>query len=142
MTLSLQGCTLGYALLCAGACLCYRGALECGFVFDDVSAIRENRDLRPSSPWSNLLFNDFWGTPMNKDMGFREPIFTDSVSVHTIVPFAVIKVVQITTQQTFPVTKPFHFMKTRAENLSTWYENVVQNKRSLATTHEYYEYPT
>ncbi|GIY09496.1 hypothetical protein CEXT_256681 [Caerostris extrusa] len=43
-------CTLSCALLCAGACLCYRSALDCGFVFDDVSAIRENRDLRPSEP--------------------------------------------------------------------------------------------
>ncbi|GFT58697.1 protein O-mannosyl-transferase TMTC3 [Nephila pilipes] len=66
-----KGCILSYALLCAGACLCYRGALECGFVFDDVSAIRENRDLRPSSPWTNLLFNDFWGTPMNKEQSHK-----------------------------------------------------------------------
>ncbi|GBM26878.1 hypothetical protein AVEN_266306-1 [Araneus ventricosus] len=27
-----------------------------------------------------------------------------------------------------PVTKPFHFKKTRAENLSTWCENIVQYK--------------
>ncbi|GBM77108.1 hypothetical protein AVEN_77626-1 [Araneus ventricosus] len=31
-----------------------------------------------------------------------------------------------------PVTKPFHFKKPSAENLSTWCENIVQNKRSLA----------
>ncbi|GBN28171.1 hypothetical protein AVEN_78970-1, partial [Araneus ventricosus] len=31
-----------------------------------------------------------------------------------------------------PVTKSFHFMKPSAENLSTWCENIVQNKRSLA----------
>ncbi|GBN31109.1 Cytochrome P450 4C1 [Araneus ventricosus] len=42
----------------------------------------------------------------------------------------------------YPLTKPFHFMKPGAENLSTWCENIVQNKRSLATTHEYYEDPT
>ncbi|XP_015925179.1 protein O-mannosyl-transferase Tmtc3 [Parasteatoda tepidariorum] len=62
---------LGYALLYAGACLCYLGALECGFVFDDISAIRENRDLRPTSPWSNLLQNDFWGTPMQKEQSHK-----------------------------------------------------------------------
>ncbi|XP_035209964.1 protein O-mannosyl-transferase Tmtc3-like isoform X2 [Stegodyphus dumicola] len=62
---------LSYALLCAGACFCYRGALECGFVFDDISAIRENRDLRPTSPWSNLLMNDFWGTPMYKEQSHK-----------------------------------------------------------------------
>ncbi|GBN36398.1 hypothetical protein AVEN_5506-1, partial [Araneus ventricosus] len=27
-----------------------------------------------------------------------------------------------------PVTKPFHFTKPSAENLSTWCENIVQNK--------------
>ncbi|GBN31104.1 hypothetical protein AVEN_96873-1 [Araneus ventricosus] len=42
----------------------------------------------------------------------------------------------------YPLTKPFHFMKPGAENLSTSCENIVQNKRSLATTHEYYEDPT
>ncbi|GBN11532.1 hypothetical protein AVEN_237839-1 [Araneus ventricosus] len=31
-----------------------------------------------------------------------------------------------------PVIKPFHFTKTSAENLSTWCENIVQRKRSLA----------
>ncbi|GBL94006.1 hypothetical protein AVEN_76722-1 [Araneus ventricosus] len=31
-----------------------------------------------------------------------------------------------------PVTEPFHFTKPSAENLSTWYENIVQDKRSLA----------
>ncbi|GBM08292.1 hypothetical protein AVEN_101425-1 [Araneus ventricosus] len=32
----------------------------------------------------------------------------------------------------FPVTKPFHFKKPSAENLSAWCENIVQSKRSLA----------
>ncbi|GBM34163.1 hypothetical protein AVEN_34526-2-1, partial [Araneus ventricosus] len=27
-----------------------------------------------------------------------------------------------------PVTKPFHFTKPSAENLSTWCEDIVQNK--------------
>ncbi|GBN53423.1 hypothetical protein AVEN_249019-1 [Araneus ventricosus] len=31
-----------------------------------------------------------------------------------------------------PVTKSFHFMKPSAENLSTWWENIVQDKRSMA----------
>ncbi|GBL84049.1 hypothetical protein AVEN_100907-1 [Araneus ventricosus] len=31
-----------------------------------------------------------------------------------------------------PVTKPFHFKKPSAENLSTWCENIVQDRRSLA----------
>ncbi|GBM49170.1 hypothetical protein AVEN_148090-1 [Araneus ventricosus] len=31
-----------------------------------------------------------------------------------------------------PVTKPFHFTQPSAENLSTWCENIAQDKRSLA----------
>ncbi|GBN76731.1 hypothetical protein AVEN_180431-1 [Araneus ventricosus] len=30
-----------------------------------------------------------------------------------------------------PVTKPFHFTKPSAENISMWCENIVQDKRSL-----------
>lgn len=43
---------------------CYWNSLSCGFVFDDVSAILDNKDLRPSTPLGNLFLNDFWGTPM------------------------------------------------------------------------------
>lgn len=46
--------------------LCYYNSYYCGFVFDDISAIKENRDLRPHTPISNIFFNDFWGTPMHK----------------------------------------------------------------------------
>lgn len=45
---------------------CYYNSCYCGFVFDDISAIKENRDLRPHSPLVNIFFNDFWGTPMHK----------------------------------------------------------------------------
>ena len=53
-------------LLCIVVGLIYHNALWCGFVFDDLSAIVENKDLRPSTPISNLFLNDFWGTPMYK----------------------------------------------------------------------------
>lgn len=46
---------------------CYWNALFCEFVFDDASAIRENRDLRPETPWIDLIYNDFWGTPLSKE---------------------------------------------------------------------------
>jgi len=49
------------------ATLVYLNTLDCGFCFDDLSAIEENQDLRPSTPWTNLWWDDFWGTPMNKD---------------------------------------------------------------------------
>ncbi|KAH9379951.1 hypothetical protein HPB48_001422 [Haemaphysalis longicornis] len=49
--------------------LCYANALGCGFVFDDASAVRDNRDLRPSTPIGRLFANDFWGTPIHKVTG-------------------------------------------------------------------------
>uniref|UniRef100_A0A8C6S5G5 Protein O-mannosyl-transferase TMTC3 n=1 Tax=Neogobius melanostomus TaxID=47308 RepID=A0A8C6S5G5_9GOBI len=48
---------------------CYWNSLSCGFVFDDVSAILDNKDLRPSTPLKNLFLNDFWGTPMSEVTG-------------------------------------------------------------------------
>lgn len=44
----------------------YFNSLGCGFVFDDISAIKDNRDLRPHTPLKNVFYNDFWGTPMHK----------------------------------------------------------------------------
>lgn len=46
--------------------VCYYNSCQCGFVFDDISAIKENRDLRPHTPLNNVFLNDFWGTPMHK----------------------------------------------------------------------------
>ena len=56
-----------HCLLLAVVCIvCYYNSLQCGFVFDDISAIKDNRDLRPHTPIKNIFFNDFWGTPMEK----------------------------------------------------------------------------
>lgn len=56
-----------FGAIIALACVaCYYNSTQCDFVFDDISAIKENRDLRPHTPWKNLFFNDFWGTPMQK----------------------------------------------------------------------------
>ncbi|KAH9496994.1 Protein O-mannosyl-transferase tmtc3 [Dermatophagoides farinae] len=47
-------------------CLCcYYNALYCDFVFDDISAIKENPDIRTVTPIINLFYNDFWGLPMD-----------------------------------------------------------------------------
>jgi hypothetical protein len=56
------------ALVCVSI---YWNSLQCGFVFDDMSAIRDNRDLRPHVPEENLFHNDFWGTPMNKEQSHK-----------------------------------------------------------------------
>ncbi|XP_061389627.1 protein O-mannosyl-transferase Tmtc3 [Musca vetustissima] len=51
-----------------GLCLvCYYNSTQCGLVFDDISAIRDNKDLRPTSPLRQIFLNDFWGTPMRKE---------------------------------------------------------------------------
>ena len=39
----------------------YANSLGCGFVFDDISAIVDNKDLRSHVPLKNLFANDFWG---------------------------------------------------------------------------------
>uniref|UniRef100_A0A8C7Z1F5 Protein O-mannosyl-transferase TMTC3 n=1 Tax=Oryzias sinensis TaxID=183150 RepID=A0A8C7Z1F5_9TELE len=50
---------------------CYWNSLSCGFVFDDVSAILDNKDLRPATPLHNLFLNDFWGTPMTEERSHK-----------------------------------------------------------------------
>nr|XP_033808175.1 protein O-mannosyl-transferase TMTC3 [Geotrypetes seraphini]XP_033808176.1 protein O-mannosyl-transferase TMTC3 [Geotrypetes seraphini]XP_033808177.1 protein O-mannosyl-transferase TMTC3 [Geotrypetes seraphini] len=50
---------------------CYWNSLLCGFVFDDVSAILDNKDLQPSTPLVNLFQNDFWGTPMSEERSHK-----------------------------------------------------------------------
>ena len=44
--------------------LLYLNTLSGELVFDDRAAIIENKDLLPSSPWTNLLWHDFWGDPL------------------------------------------------------------------------------
>ncbi len=53
-------------LLCALLCcslgaVTYLNTLKCGIVYDDEPAIKKNQDLRPDTPWSNILTHDFWG---------------------------------------------------------------------------------
>lgn len=52
------------AAIFAACIIVYYNALECGFVFDDVSAVKDNADIRPETPLSDLFVHDFWGTPM------------------------------------------------------------------------------
>ncbi|XP_057659425.1 protein O-mannosyl-transferase Tmtc3-like [Diorhabda carinulata] len=59
------------AIIALTSILCYYNSCYCGFVFDDISAIKENRDLRPHSPLINIFFNDFWGTPMHKEQSHK-----------------------------------------------------------------------
>ena len=71
----------------------YLNSLDCGFCFDDISAIKENKDLRPESPWSNLIWNDFWGTPMHVEGSHKSyrPLcvltFRINYLIHGLQPF-------------------------------------------------------
>ena len=53
-------------LVCAAiGTVLYLNTLDCGLCFDDDAAIENNKDLRPNESWSNLLWDDFWGIPIN-----------------------------------------------------------------------------
>ncbi|XP_038636329.1 protein O-mannosyl-transferase TMTC3 [Scyliorhinus canicula] len=58
-------------LLTGVVAVCYWNSTSCGFVFDDVSAILDNKDLHPSTPLKNLFRNDFWGTPMTEERSHK-----------------------------------------------------------------------
>ena len=48
-------------LFCASlSALLYLNTLSGELVFDDRASIVENKDLQPSSSWTNLLWHDFW----------------------------------------------------------------------------------
>ncbi|KAI7791631.1 protein O-mannosyl-transferase TMTC2 [Triplophysa rosa] len=50
-------------LVCgAVALLLYVNALSADFCYDDSRAIKTNQDLLPDTPWTNILYDDFWGT--------------------------------------------------------------------------------
>ncbi|KAF2881522.1 hypothetical protein ILUMI_24656 [Ignelater luminosus] len=49
---------------CLLAFLLYYNTLDADFVYDDRRAILTNPDLLPSTPWTRLLEDDFWGTPL------------------------------------------------------------------------------
>ncbi|XP_042895436.1 protein O-mannosyl-transferase TMTC2 isoform X2 [Parasteatoda tepidariorum] len=42
----------------------YWNTLGADFAYDDSRAIKTNQDLLPSTPVSQLFYNDFWGTPL------------------------------------------------------------------------------
>ena len=44
---------------------CYLNSLSGELVHDDIFAVRDNQDLRSSTPITQLLRDDFWGEPMS-----------------------------------------------------------------------------
>ncbi|XP_066524995.1 protein O-mannosyl-transferase TMTC1 [Hoplias malabaricus] len=53
-----------YGALLAACALCYRNSLRGEFVHDDVWAIVNNADVRPTSSLRSIFSNDFWGKTM------------------------------------------------------------------------------
>lgn len=50
---------------CTGVALClYLNTLSADFAYDDSRAIVKNPDLLPETPLTNLVYDDFWGTPL------------------------------------------------------------------------------
>lgn len=60
-TSSPQRNLLEFLCICVACIVCYYNSTQCGLVFDDISAIRDNKDLRPHTPLINVFLNDFWG---------------------------------------------------------------------------------
>ena len=53
------------AICAATALLMYINTYNNQLVFDDRAVVQENNDLRPNSPWTNLLWHDFWGDELH-----------------------------------------------------------------------------
>lgn len=51
--------------------LLYVNTIDGELIFDDRVAIVENRDLRPASPWSNLLIHDYWGEDVRSPLSHK-----------------------------------------------------------------------
>ncbi|XP_034653174.1 protein O-mannosyl-transferase Tmtc3 [Drosophila subobscura] len=84
---------LEFVCICVACIACYYNSTQCGLVFDDISAIRDNKDLRPHTPLRNVFLNDFWGTPMRKEQSHKSyrPLtvltFRFNYLLHALEPF-------------------------------------------------------
>ncbi|XP_064470417.1 protein O-mannosyl-transferase Tmtc3-like [Ornithodoros turicata] len=88
-----HGAAASTAIVAATACSAYASALGAGLVYDDIAAITKNRDIRPTTPITNLLHNDFWGTPLTKEESHKSyrPLtvltYRINYAVHGLEPF-------------------------------------------------------
>uniref|UniRef100_A0A8C5G6S5 dolichyl-phosphate-mannose--protein mannosyltransferase n=1 Tax=Gouania willdenowi TaxID=441366 RepID=A0A8C5G6S5_GOUWI len=53
------------------ALLCFVNSYDGEFVFDDSEAIVNNKDLRPTTPLSNIWSNDFWGSNLSSNSSHK-----------------------------------------------------------------------
>ena len=72
-------------LFCASlSAFLYLNTLSGELVFDDRAAIVENKDLLPSSPWTNLLWHDCWGDPLTHHKSHKSfrPLFSATFKIN------------------------------------------------------------
>ncbi|XP_077584133.1 protein O-mannosyl-transferase TMTC4 [Stigmatopora nigra] len=53
------------------ALLCFINSYDGEFVFDDSEAIINNKDLKPTTPWTNIWSNDFWGSNLSSNSSHK-----------------------------------------------------------------------
>ncbi|XP_037542613.1 protein O-mannosyl-transferase TMTC4 [Nematolebias whitei] len=53
------------------ALLCFMNSYDGEFVFDDSEAIVNNKDLKPTTPLSNIWSNDFWGSNLSSNSSHK-----------------------------------------------------------------------
>ncbi|XP_061547782.1 protein O-mannosyl-transferase TMTC4 [Phycodurus eques] len=53
------------------ALLCFINSYDGDFVFDDSEAILNNKDLKPTTPLSNIWTNDFWGSNLSSNSSHK-----------------------------------------------------------------------
>lgn len=53
------------------ALLCFINSYDGEFVFDDSEAIVNNKDLKPTTPFSNIWRNDFWGSNLSSNSSHK-----------------------------------------------------------------------
>jgi hypothetical protein len=57
--------------VCLWSAVCYTNSISGDLVHDDIFAIVDNEDVRPSSSLQGLFFNDFWGMSMSSNMSHK-----------------------------------------------------------------------
>ncbi|XP_028967197.1 protein O-mannosyl-transferase TMTC3 [Galendromus occidentalis] len=60
-----------YAAVFVVAAAVYANTYDCGFVFDDISAIVSNKDVHGETSLSDVFYNDYWGTPMSREQSHK-----------------------------------------------------------------------
>ncbi|XP_077999994.1 protein O-mannosyl-transferase TMTC1-like [Glandiceps talaboti] len=58
-------------IIAAVSLLCYWNSLPGEFVHDDIMALKDNQDLRPSTPLTEIFLNDFWGKRMSDNTSHK-----------------------------------------------------------------------